>query len=49
MGPSRRPPSYAELLDMLSECEQRAHSDAMVPATLDEAATLSTRKNTQAG
>ena len=34
VGPSRRRPSCAELLDMLSECE----SDAVMRATLDEAA-----------
>ena len=38
MGPSRRRPTYAVCLDMLSECEQREHSDAVVRATLDEAA-----------
>ena len=38
VGPSRRPPSNAELPGMLSECGQREHSDAVVRATLDEAA-----------
>ena len=37
-GPSRRHPSYAELLDMPSECGQQEHSNAVVRATLDEAA-----------
>ena len=30
VSPSRRPPSYAEVLDMLSECGKQEHSDSMV-------------------
>ena len=52
--PWRRPPSCAEVLDMMRECGQREHSDAMVRTTLDEAACngdarWKRSKSTQAG
>ena len=38
VGPSRRTPSNDVLLGMMRECEHQTHSDAVVRATLDEAA-----------
>ena len=38
MGSWGRPQSYVEVLDLLRECGQREQSDAVVRATLDEAA-----------
>ena len=38
VGPSRRPPTYDAVLDMVRTCGERHHSDAAVRTTLDEAA-----------